>query len=173
MDASVRDMSVDDIWEVFIAMVQHAAKEVIPRRRVGGEPRPPKSEVPLNRGIRLLGHLLRQIATMTGSPSSTCIRSSLEKTYSTLQTVFALPELQDILQVEGLTSLPDLPPVITVQATSWQVFRQRMHHLWVTLRLARTTQHDLTRAELIRTCVQRHCDLMHSNQGQMIRNILE
>ena len=51
LDASIKDLSVDDIWEIFIAMVQYAAKEAIPRCQVRGEPRPLKSEVPLNRGI--------------------------------------------------------------------------------------------------------------------------
>ena len=37
----------------------------------------------------------------------------------------------------------------------------------------RTTQQAMVRAELICTCVQHRCDLMKSNQGQMIHNILE
>ena len=83
------------------------------------------------------------------------------------------PELQVMLQTIGLTALPDLPLIDLNQTSGWQVFRKTIQSLWVSLRVACITQRNLTRAELIRTCVQWRCDLMKSNQGQMIWNLLE
>jgi hypothetical protein len=41
-------MSVDDIWGILVEVVNVSAKQTIPQRRQGGEPCPPKEEVPLN-----------------------------------------------------------------------------------------------------------------------------
>jgi hypothetical protein len=155
LGVSLSNLTVDEIWEVFIAMLQSAAKKVIPQRRVGGEPRPPKEEVPINRGLHLLGSLLRKtIALPVTLGHSYNSRLSLEKVYLSLQALFTLPELQVMLQTVGLTALPDLPLIDLNQTSGWQVFRKTIRSLWVSLRLARITQHNLTRAELIRTCVQ-------------------
>jgi len=84
-----------------------------------------------------------------------------------------LPDVQAVLQGSGLAQLPVLPRSVPDQTPTWKAFIKAMRGCWVTLRLARNTQQALVRAELIRTCVQRRCDLMKSNQGKMIRNILE
>ena len=42
---------MDTIWEIFIQVLKSAAEKAIPQQQVGGEPRPPKKEVPLNCGI--------------------------------------------------------------------------------------------------------------------------
>ena len=63
LEVSLQDMSLDSIWEIFIQVLKSAAEKAIPQQQVGGEPRPPKKEVPLNCGIRLLGHILQYITT--------------------------------------------------------------------------------------------------------------
>jgi len=51
LEVSLQDMSLDSIWEIFIQVLKSAAEKAIPQQQVGGEPWPPKKEVPLNHGI--------------------------------------------------------------------------------------------------------------------------
>ena len=59
-------MSVDDIWDILVEVINISAKQTIPQRRQGGEPCPPKEEIPLNQGVCLLGSLLCSVATLNG-----------------------------------------------------------------------------------------------------------
>src|SRR5271168_1791510 len=55
---------------------------------------------------------------------------------------------------------------------AWQCFKRSIQRIWRVLILACITQQALVKAERIHTCVQHRCDLMKSNQGQMICNLL-
>ena len=101
------------------------------------------------------------------------MRLSIEKTYASFQVSFGQTDVHAVLQAAGLARLPDLPDLASGETTTWNSFVSSVWSLWVALRLMRTTQQAIVRAELIHTCVQCRYDLMKSNQGQMIRNILE
>jgi ribonuclease HI len=96
----------------------------------------------------------------------------LEKTHSSIQNLFCLPDLQTILPSVGLTTIPGLPPGFPSQGADWVYFRKAVRKLWVMLRVVRATQQKAMKAERIRTCVECRCDLMKSDQGRMIRNLL-
>ena len=101
------------------------------------------------------------------------MRFSIETTYASFQVSFKQTDVHTVLQVSGLTILPDLPDLVPGGTPTWKPFVKSVQSLWVALQLIHTTHQATVRAELIHTCVQHHCDLMKSNQGQMICNILE
>ena len=98
--------------------------------------------------------------------------SHLQGTYSSLLTLTSTPIIQTALSSIGVTDMLELPSLVSFPSAVWCTFKRRAWKLWKALQLARITQQALTKAEQIRTCVQHHCDLMRSNQGQMIRNLL-
>ena len=174
LGVSLCHQTVDNIWEILAGVLKSAAERIIPQCQVGGEPRPPKEEVPLNCCIRLLGQLLHYIlAPESFKVTDAQLRYSTEKTYASFQVSFGQTDTHAALQASGLVALPDLPDLVPVGASTWRSFVSHIQSLWVALQLMHSTQQAMVRAELIRTCVQRCCDLMKSNQGQMIRNILE
>ena len=99
-------------------------------------------------------------------------RCSLERTYSSIQNLFCLPDLQAMLLSVGLTAIPGLPTGFPSQMWTGYILERTVRKLWVMLQVVHATQQKAMKAERIRTCVEHRCDLMKSNQGQMIRNLL-
>jgi len=119
-------MTVEAIWDIFLLIVDTAAREVIPQCHLGGEPRPPKEEVPINCSICLSGQILQCIAALSGDRDNVgCAnRDILERTYSSLLATFHAPELQSALVGTGLTTLPDLPLSLPSITPAWQYFKR-------------------------------------------------
>ena len=122
----LQHVSVDGIWDILLDVLNTAARVAIPQRRLGGEARPPKEEVPINRGLNLLGRLLHCITTVSGQCEAT-VQSEwgcLKRTYASLVAVIAMPELQTALHDTGLTTMPELPPPFPTLTLPWQYFQE-------------------------------------------------
>ena len=141
---------------------------------MGGEPRPPKEKRPINCSLHLLGYLLRCVTTLSSqSETNVCsVWGHLQGTYSSLLTLTSTPIIQAALSSIGLTDMLELPSLVSFPSSAWCYFKRSTWKLWRALQLAWITQQAIKKGEKICTCVQCCCDLMGSNQGQMIHNLL-
>jgi hypothetical protein len=128
---SLQQTTVDSMWDVLLEVLNVAAKKTIPQCQLRGEPHPPKEEVPINHGLRLLGWLLRCITALVNHvgviayPTWDCLR----QTYSSLLGVIPKPDMQAILLGAGFTALPALPPTLPSPSSVWQQFKKELRKL--------------------------------------------
>ena len=149
--------SIDAIWEVFLKVLNTTATKVIPQCRVGGEPHGPLRR----KSLLIMGFALLVGSCIVLQPSGLQMlgklhsaAGQLKQVHSDLLTVTSTPELQPVLLEARAATLPSLPLITSSVTPDWQHFKKEVRKLWSLLRLARSTQQALTKAEWICTCVQ-------------------